>query len=190
MFDTICERKFPPTNDDDEDGLVRQLDKARRLVTKTERSKDEALNARLVAEEALKRATEGLVRKETEHTEAVAARDALDLKKAEAVKKRTGNPVGLGASEDRGQQAFGSARGADQPLHQGARGRGDQAQDDGLGAEHCRDRHKRTSRRASRRATTRMQLDPPPPREEVCWGGRCSAETNGGGYLPFYSICQ
>ena len=73
--------------------MVRQLDKARRLVSKTERAKDEALNARLVAEEALSRAMEELEKKEAEHVEAVASRDALDLKKAEAVEKRTGLPA-------------------------------------------------------------------------------------------------
>ena len=90
VFNWVAGRKFPETNDDDEEGLVKQVDRARRAVSRTERNKDEAQEARLVAEEALKKATEELHKAEAEHTEAVATRDALDLKKAEGVKRRTG----------------------------------------------------------------------------------------------------
>ena len=80
--------------EDDEDGLVKLLDKARRAVTKAEKSVDTAKDARRSAQGVLDRADVGLAEAEKELADAIGERDALDLRKAAAFVKRTGDAVG------------------------------------------------------------------------------------------------
>ena len=94
VFSTICERKFPPSTDDDEDSLVKLLDKARRAVFTAEKSVDTAKEQRLAAKGLLDRADESLAAAEKERGDAISKRDALDLRKAAALVKRTGVAVG------------------------------------------------------------------------------------------------
>ena len=94
VFELICGRKFKPV--DDEESLVKALDKARRDVTRTERAVDTASAARRAAQGELDRAVAALAEADAEHKEAQAEKDRLDLKKAELVTRRTG--VTLGAN--------------------------------------------------------------------------------------------
>ena len=74
--------------------MVKLLDKARRAVTKAEKSVDTAKDARLAAQGVLDRANAGLNDADKELAEAIAEKDVLDLRKAAALVKRTGVAVG------------------------------------------------------------------------------------------------
>lgn len=87
-FQLIAQRKFPLL--DNETDLDRQLDTAKRKVTRMEKLRDSARKAKETAQTALNAALETERKHEAEWKEALAERDTLSLKHAVAVALRSG----------------------------------------------------------------------------------------------------
>ena len=87
-FQLIAQRKFPLV--DDETDLDRQLEAAKRKVTRLEKLRDSARDETETAKAALNDAMSKEKKQETEWREALDARDALSLKHAAAVELRRG----------------------------------------------------------------------------------------------------